>query len=170
MMKAYRNQSFSHLKTNMFPGFFHGKCQVDGVDPEGCPNPDCPVVCGTPGSIVHFYSTFCQIAYNTSSDSLMSSVSPSSASYRALENNVAAHMPKLEMGPGPQILRFRRSILFAGDETASVSPVNTEENFVPVLRSILDQIPAVLEDCCGGPDLSLCRWESKMKALILSYP
>ncbi|THV01865.1 hypothetical protein K435DRAFT_963381 [Dendrothele bispora CBS 962.96] len=33
---------------------FHGKCLRDGVTPEGCPNPDCDVICGTPGSMNHF--------------------------------------------------------------------------------------------------------------------
>ncbi|KAJ7691769.1 hypothetical protein B0H17DRAFT_1010882 [Mycena rosella] len=169
MMKAYRNTSYTDLNTNIFPGFFHGKCQVDGVDPVGCPNPDCPVVCGTPGSIVHFFSTFSQIGYNTTSDSLMSCVSPHSASYSALEKSVAAHLPKSEMGPGPQILRFRRSLVFANDEP-SVSSIANRENFVSVLRSILEQIPMALEDCCGGLDRPLCLWERALKTLILSYP
>ncbi|KAJ7485544.1 hypothetical protein FB451DRAFT_1083002 [Mycena latifolia] len=169
IMKAYRNNSYSDLETNIFPRYFHGKCQVNGVDPKGCPNPDCPVVCGTPGSIVHFYSTFTQIAYNTTLDSLLSCVSPHSASYRAFEKGVAAHLGELETGPGPQILRFRRSLLFADNEP-SVSPIANQENFVPILRGMLEQIPMALEDCCGGSDLPLCIWETKMKALILSYP
>ncbi|KAJ7126149.1 hypothetical protein C8R44DRAFT_702528 [Mycena epipterygia] len=166
VMKTYRNTSYSDLETNIFPGYFHGKCQdVDGVDPDGCPNPDCPVVCGTPGSIVHFYSIFCEIAHNTTAQSLASSVSPPSASYRALEDRVAAQMPQPRLGgPGPQNLRYRRSTVFPGDKP-SVSP-----SFVPDLRNILDQIPIVLTDCCGGPGLPLCTWEKKMKALILSYP
>ncbi|KAJ6595643.1 hypothetical protein DFH09DRAFT_144222 [Mycena vulgaris] len=169
VMKAYRNDSFSDLETSIFPGFFHGKCQIDGVDPEGCPNPDCPVVCGTPGSIVHFFSIFSQIAHNTTVDSLMSSVSPRSPSYLALEKSVVAHKRTLETGPGPQILRFRRSLLFTND-APSVSPIANQEDIVPVLRNILEQIPMALEDCCGGSDIPLCRWEKKMKTLILSYP
>ncbi|KZV75881.1 hypothetical protein PENSPDRAFT_680614 [Peniophora sp. CONT] len=36
---------------------FRGKYQQDDGEPEGCPNPDCPVVCGIPGSLVDIYST-----------------------------------------------------------------------------------------------------------------
>ena len=52
------------METAIFPSYFHGKCQVNGVNPPGCPNPDCPVVCGTPGSLVHFFPTLRGIAYN----------------------------------------------------------------------------------------------------------
>lgn len=49
--------AFNETLTAVFPGKFHGKCQINGVNPPGCPNPDCPVVCGTPGSMVHFYDS-----------------------------------------------------------------------------------------------------------------
>ncbi|KLO12864.1 hypothetical protein SCHPADRAFT_921214 [Schizopora paradoxa] len=64
---AYTNSSYDSLENAIFPSYFHGKCQrfsKDGQDPPGCPNPDCPVVCGTPGSLVHFYSTLRLIAFN----------------------------------------------------------------------------------------------------------
>ncbi|KAJ7104506.1 hypothetical protein B0H15DRAFT_810347 [Mycena belliarum] len=168
IMNVYRNNCFHNINMTIFPGFFHGKCQVNGVDPAGCPNPDCPVVCGTPGSIVHYFDTFSELAYNATKDTLMAPISSDSPSYRALEKNVRGHLPH-ETGPGPQILRFRRSWLLPGNK-ASVSPIPDHENFVSILRGILEQIPMVLGDCCGGPDLRLCRWETKMKALILSYP
>lgn len=166
IMKTYGNTSYSVLETRIFPGFFHGKCQnASNVDPPGCPKPDCPVVCGTPGSMVHFYSKFCELAHDAIAQSLASAVSPHSASYRALEDSVAAQMPQPRFGgPGPQMLRYRRPTVFAGDER-SVSP-----SFVPDLRSILEQIPMVLTDCCGGSELPLCTWKKKMEALILSYP
>ncbi|KAL1743522.1 hypothetical protein HDZ31DRAFT_40696 [Schizophyllum fasciatum] len=64
IVHAYTNASYEGMRTAIFPSFFHGKCQQNGVDPPGCPNPDCPVVCGTPGSLVHFYPTLRQIAHN----------------------------------------------------------------------------------------------------------
>ncbi|KAI5834204.1 hypothetical protein EV122DRAFT_217219 [Schizophyllum commune] len=64
LVHAYTNASYEGMRTAIFPSFFHGKCQQNGVDPPGCPNPDCPVVCGTPGSMVHFYPVLRQIAFN----------------------------------------------------------------------------------------------------------
>lgn len=43
----WHNTIYDQTEKAIFPGYFHGKCQrvIDGVlkDPEGCPNPDCPV-------------------------------------------------------------------------------------------------------------------------------
>ena len=41
---AYKSDAYNGMETAIFPSYFHGKCQQDGVDPPGCPNPDCPVV------------------------------------------------------------------------------------------------------------------------------
>ncbi|KAG0702032.1 hypothetical protein DFH29DRAFT_999676 [Suillus ampliporus] len=55
VMEAYKSTAYASLEKAIFPSFFHGKCQgPDGVNPPGCPNPDCATVCGTPGSMVHF--------------------------------------------------------------------------------------------------------------------
>ena len=64
ILDAYDNGAYDGMENAIFPSYFHGKCQQNGVDPPGCPNPDCPVVCGTPGSMVHFYPVLRQIAFN----------------------------------------------------------------------------------------------------------
>ncbi|KAJ7178523.1 hypothetical protein C8R43DRAFT_1117899 [Mycena crocata] len=153
LIDDYRKRRFAALESTIFPGFFHGKCQnpTTGVEPEGCPNPDCPVVCGTPGSICHFYDIFAQLAFNATQQTLVSCASPDSPSYRTLEENVSQHREQSEMGP--RALRYTRS-----------------RNFVPVLRSILDQMPDVLVGCCGGSELPHCRWTTAMKAYILTFP
>ncbi|OCH86320.1 hypothetical protein OBBRIDRAFT_797291 [Obba rivulosa] len=87
-MHAYENQSYAGMETAIFPNYFHGKCQQNGVDPPGCPNPDCPVVCGTPGSLVHFYSTLRYIAFNQTRHILNEFMSPSSDIYRQVEQNI----------------------------------------------------------------------------------
>ncbi|KAJ7461814.1 hypothetical protein B0H11DRAFT_2198653 [Mycena galericulata] len=98
IMTAYNNCSVSTLYMNMFPGFFHGKCQdpTTGIDPPGCPNPDCATVCGTPGSMCHFYSKFRQIAFNSTASCIA----------QAVNETARIHQSKPERGPGHQIFRF----------------------------------------------------------------
>ncbi|TRM63636.1 hypothetical protein BD626DRAFT_494931 [Schizophyllum amplum] len=74
VMHDYTNASYDGMLTAIFPSYFHGKCQRNGVEPPGCPNPDCPVVCGTPGSLVHFYSTLREIAVNQTQTLVMQTV------------------------------------------------------------------------------------------------
>ncbi|KAJ7634684.1 hypothetical protein FB45DRAFT_909554 [Roridomyces roridus] len=76
LMEGYKDCSFETLNATVFPGYFHGKCQnkTTGIDPEGCPNPDCPVVCGTSGSMVHYYSIFRGLSFNATAASLVRAV------------------------------------------------------------------------------------------------
>jgi len=167
----YNKRSYTALETAIFPSYFHGKClDHNGLEPKGCPNPDCPMVCGTPGSIVHFYSIFCGIAFNTTYASLMSSADPHSEAYRTLEKRVTTHLPesRLETGPGPHILRYRRLAISENDKP-SPSSIATKD-VGSVLKRALAKVPEVLEECCGGRNLPSCTWEKQMKALILSYP
>ncbi|KAI5122112.1 hypothetical protein M0805_002234 [Coniferiporia weirii] len=89
---AYQNVSYDSLETAIFPSYFHGKCQrfsKDGQDPPGCPDPDCPVVCGTPGSLVHFYPTLRFIAFNDTRDMMVRLVKPGQKTYEAVANLVS---------------------------------------------------------------------------------
>ncbi|VDC00193.1 unnamed protein product [Peniophora sp. CBMAI 1063] len=88
LAEQYNNASYDGMEKAIFPSYFHGKCQQDGVEPEGCPNPDCPVVCGTPGSLVHFYSTLRFIAFNQTRTLLQDIMSPGSPGYQQLEDAV----------------------------------------------------------------------------------
>ena len=88
---AYHAESPSLLEKAIFPSFFHGKCQrfsKDGSDPPGCPNPDCPVVCGTPGSMVHFYSTLRYIAFNSTKTLLESLTTPGNPAFEETSDRV----------------------------------------------------------------------------------
>jgi hypothetical protein len=51
------------------------------VDPIDCPDPDCPVVGDTPGSLVHFYSVLRSIAFNQTCKTLSSLATPGSGVY-----------------------------------------------------------------------------------------
>ena len=86
--EKYWNDAYNGMETAIFPSYFHGKCQQDGVDPPGCPNPDCPVVCGTPGSLVHFYGKLRYIAFNQTRHLLDTIATPGSDAYNQVEQNV----------------------------------------------------------------------------------
>ncbi|PCH35067.1 hypothetical protein WOLCODRAFT_125366 [Wolfiporia cocos MD-104 SS10] len=88
LIDAYGKQAYGGMETAIFPSYFHGKCQRDGVDPPGCPNPDCPVVCGTPGSMVHFYPKLRYIAFNQTRAMLEELARPGSPTYQQVEQNV----------------------------------------------------------------------------------
>ncbi|KAJ7266878.1 hypothetical protein B0H12DRAFT_1320881 [Mycena haematopus] len=170
LLAHYRNISFEALRFAIFPSYFHGKCLDDeGREPEGCPDPDCPIVCGTPGSMVHFYGKFTRISHNTTKASLVSCAAPDSDSYLALEKHVTAlSRPRQETAPGPQILRYRRQFDIFGHEP-SVSPI-AQNDIAPILQRILAQIPFELEKSCGGPGIPSCLWTKQMKEYILSFP
>lgn len=157
---AWRQEAPAALETAIFPSYFHGKCQVhhsaangsiDGeVEPSGCPNPDCPVVCGTPGSMVHFYRTLRKIAFDAAQEVLKRITAPDSDTYKQVEAAVLeAAQGNLKSRMGPKVARR-----------------GLEEQ----LRSIVDEIPAELERRCGGSGLPKCSWEAAMKEYILSFP
>ncbi|KAJ6612682.1 hypothetical protein B0H10DRAFT_2165495 [Mycena sp. CBHHK59/15] len=167
VMKSYRNNSYTVLENAIFPSYFHGKCQVNGVDPAGCPNPDCPVVCGTPGSLVHFYFTLLGLVHDAVVNILVDALSPGSVPYAALEKTVS----RQATGPGPRMLRYKRSMPTL-DGKSSVPLISKRENLGnDVLRNAMNHVGPALDKFCGGRgDLPLCSWEKPMKELILSYP
>ncbi|EPQ52303.1 hypothetical protein GLOTRDRAFT_132419 [Gloeophyllum trabeum ATCC 11539] len=179
IINAYDDQSFSALETAIFPSFFHGKCQQDGVDPPGCPNPDCPVVCGTPGSLVHFYGKLRYIAYNQTRHMLENLSKPGSTTYKQVEKMVLQHASKSRRVPGSAQRYMRRDILSTFDtssvgELTSLTTRSTDAE--TTLKSIMSQVGSMLEKACGGSGdgnsngLPDCSWEGEMKAFILSYP
>ncbi|KAJ7185480.1 hypothetical protein C8R46DRAFT_1185202 [Mycena filopes] len=162
IMTAYANESYMSLETAIFPGYFHGKCQdlQTGVDPEGCPNPDCPVVCGTPGSLVHFYSKLRYIAFNDTRHLLASCASASTSS---VEDIAFTHQPRSNSDTtlAPRILRFRR---------AATEPSASREDVNRVVQDALKKIPDQMNVTCGGSGYPNCSWEKAMKEYILTFP
>jgi hypothetical protein len=145
ILDAYQNDSYSALETAIFPGYFHGKCQVNGIDPSGCPDPDCPVVCGTPGSLVHFYAKLVSIVFDCIQDRLASLVSPGSKAYSKVERTLLAEAGNMNK--------------------------NEKISFTKRMENILRQLPVSLGNVCGGADdVPRCSWETEMKAFILSFP
>ncbi|KAF8636939.1 hypothetical protein AX17_003190 [Amanita inopinata Kibby_2008] len=169
----WHKEAHGAMQTALFPEFFHGKCQqpvyaadgsiVDMVDPPGCPNPDCPVVCGTPGSMVHFFPKLRFIAFDATRRLLRNLSAPGSASYQQVEAAVLRDAVKISR----RSLRFARAGLPLDKGGAKV---------VEELGLILGQIPSRLERICGGTGtgktngLRDCSWERPMKEYILSFP
>ncbi|KAF8584409.1 hypothetical protein K439DRAFT_1142608 [Ramaria rubella] len=176
---AYSQDAYFTMETAIFPSYFHGKCQVNGIDPAGCPNPDCPVVCGTPGSLVHFYDELKTIAYNATSINLANITRSSSNTYRAVEAAVIN-----ELRGGARSRRSLRSVSGVsrpkelGTKPAASIVKNlqkrgamSDDQAKVILRKIFQDMEKDLAKSCGEkPGLPDCSWEHKMKTFILSFP
>ena len=172
--------SYNSLENAIFPSYFHGKCQrfsKDGQDPPGCPDPDCPVVCGTPGSLVHFYSTLRFIAYNDTKSLLEDIVMPDGDTFEkiqdAVENAEDSYNRLLRRWPNAYpafatvgLSHHRRNYTFSdrkyershleddiiAKRTVKKTAYTKRSSAVSKsdLESILDQIGSLLLDACGG--------------------
>lgn len=186
ILTTYYDTSYDDMRTAIFPSYFHGKCQRNGVEPQGCPNPNCPVVCGTPGSLVHFFPTLRFIAFKSTRDTLQRLCSPSSDEYKKTEHTVARAATTTRKSGSKQ----RRLSTFSdgaalgvGELAHGVSPGKNfqymrkrEEDVGKAFKEIMRQVPDLLEQVCGGKPtedasaLPDCSWEEAMKAFILTYP
>ncbi|KAI0918367.1 hypothetical protein AcW1_009729 [Taiwanofungus camphoratus] len=176
ILEAYHKQSYDGMEHAIFPSYFHGKCQQNGVNPPGCPNPDCPVVCGTPGSLVHFYPVLRYLAFNQTRYLLGILSAPDSDAYKLVEQSIMdasqAHSRRMSR-------IFSRSVIKSASKTApgptsdfgsgsgsGVNPVSNSspghEVLVPLfvkkrsqdmkteLENIMKDIGGMLENACGG--------------------
>lgn len=160
LIDAYNKAAYPGLETAIFPSYFHGKCQnKDGTEPEGCPNPDCPVVCGTPGSLVHFYGKLRTIAYEETSKILATLARPGSESYMAVEKAVLADAD----AGGHRHRTVGRYGRVGVPITRRADGARAE------LKKIMKQMAPLLEKACGENQMA-CSWEEIMKPYILSFP
>ncbi|KAF8496487.1 hypothetical protein F5888DRAFT_390594 [Russula emetica] len=180
---AYKDSSYDGMRTAIFPNYFHGKCQHNGVDPLGCPNPDCPVICGTPGSLVHFFPTLRFIAFNYTRSTLHRLCSPGNDAYERAERSVVqiAAGPRGHEGERRRVPWFEYAIARAGGELAqgrnlSYVYARREDGVKKRFEEIMKQAPILLEQACGGHPLESenalpkCSWEKLMKQYILNFP
>lgn len=167
---AYKKAAYNLLEHAIFPSYFHGKCLVNNIVPKGCPNPDCPVVCGTPGSLVHFYSTLRKIVFASTRDLLQELVKPDGKVYRQIE---AAVMRDVERGfnfKATRMFKVRRGTLGMIHGKKKRGPTVKSE-----LKEILKSIGIQLAVECGSQDGNLddlprCSWRNLMEEFILQYP
>ncbi|KAJ2912649.1 hypothetical protein MD484_g7766, partial [Candolleomyces efflorescens] len=180
---AFRDQVGAVMEKAIFPSFFHGKCQdpVTGVNPSGCPNPDCPVICGTPGSMVHYYSRLRYIAYNTTWHLMHDLARPGTPTFNEIQSNVeairnGAQRRRLSLDPrGSSPLKPLSSPGVSGGLVSRA--ISTRDNYVKEsLTRIFQDIRPNLEKVCGGVGdgttngLPYCSWEQAMKEYILTFP
>jgi hypothetical protein len=172
---AYLKNASAALEHEIFPSYFHGKCQRPDphnpggppVNPPGCPNPDCPVVCGTPGSMVHFFTKLKHIAFNTIQNLLSRLLDPKSKEFKEVLKII------LQEAEGSRRLKERRSwIGRRGISTREVKLRRAEEaRIVDDTKQVLSQVLQELDVICGGSEtLTHCSWEVGMKTYILSFP
>ena len=151
---------------------------MTGIDPPGCPNPDCPVVCGTPGSIVHFYDKFCSLAFDATVHLFDEIINPSSGAYQEFEKGViSAASSSSSVEKRKRIVRFmRESDWLAGPRLGFDKSKNIEKRVEPAIRdklqTILQEFPSKLKAVCRGDstELASCKWEAAFKQYILSFP
>ncbi|KDR80349.1 hypothetical protein GALMADRAFT_92691 [Galerina marginata CBS 339.88] len=186
IIEEYNKRAYDYMENTIFKTYFHGKCQdpVTGIDPAGCPNPNCPVVCGTPGSIVHFYNTFRSRAFSSNVNLWNELVNPSSAAYKKVEKTVLAAALSSKSGSNNErrLFRFRRAFNSAEDQISVVqkrtkhNSEKQEDQVKKVLRADLDKFGSELGDVCGGTasakenSLPRCSWETSFKEYILTFP
>ncbi|KAH9852300.1 hypothetical protein C2E23DRAFT_868780 [Lenzites betulinus] len=156
IMTAYKKDAYQGMETAIFPNFFHGKCLDDnGVEPDGCPNPDCPIVCGTPGSLVHFYSKLRFIAFNETVHQVQALCTPGTDAYKRVEKMV---MDAADSGSGnsrraysrvfPRVLSDAVNVAHSnkasgsGSGSGSGAPSGSGHNSVPVSRLKAGSAPA----------------------------
>ncbi|RDX43108.1 hypothetical protein OH76DRAFT_1361605 [Lentinus brumalis] len=196
ILSAYHKQSYDDMETAIFPSYFHGKClDENGNTPAGCPNPDCPVVCGTPGSMVHFYPKLRYIAHNQTSHLLEALATPGSHTYQQVEDAVVAAANTSPQRrriynalPGPNAGSSGLTSLFSGllprgnglaslSSTKKVLPElkRRTQDVKAGLKSVMAQVGPLMKEECGGDGentngLPKCSWEAEMKQYILSFP
>ncbi|PFH48712.1 hypothetical protein AMATHDRAFT_86940 [Amanita thiersii Skay4041] len=179
ILSSYNKLAPSALEFAIFPNFFHGKCLlpvygadgtvIDHTVPPGCPKPDCPVVCGTPGSMVHFFPKLRYIAFNATRQVLRELGAPGSESYKQVEEAILRDV-RLDTCPSPlnrRALRFARRGFPCSGQEGELTKIQE------ALRRLFKRIGELLKSECGGLGegrLRECSWEEGMKRLILSYP
>ncbi|KAH7905218.1 hypothetical protein BJ138DRAFT_1165188 [Hygrophoropsis aurantiaca] len=196
IISAWNSTAAPALTNAIFPSYFHGKCQPpssfdaahpNGVDPPGCPNPDCPVVCGTPGSMVHFYNKLVEIVCESVKGTLGNMTRVGSEEFKAVEKLVVKEggsgdgdgdggagqndsqrrtLSRIGRSSGPLGTRNESKPRRNGKEGHQRHPRDVQES----LGGIMKQAPMLLQKRCGGPKLGRCRWTKAMQAFILRYP
>lgn len=174
------------METAIFPSYFHGKCEdpATGITPAGCPNPSCPVVCGTPGSMVYHFPKLRRIAYETMQAILFEHTREGSDTYNAVQRTikrftVAQAAPSAATRSIPRIFRARKDLDLLLPVYEHMHLTKRAEDVGAGLKSVLESVPERLARACVyvGPDengsvdeLSGCSWEAETVEYILRFP
>lgn len=186
LLSSYEGKAYSLMETAIFPSYFHGKCEdpTTGTAPAGCPNPSCPVVCGTPGSMVYHFPKLRRIAFDTVHATLFENTREGSDTYNAVQKTVkrftdtraASNMTTRSI---PRIFWARKDLDPSFLEFESTYSKKRADDVGTKLKPILESIPDRLANACGhvGPDgdgsadeLQGCSWKAETTAYILKFP
>ncbi|PPQ99264.1 hypothetical protein CVT24_009309 [Panaeolus cyanescens] len=175
IIDAFNNRIYDDIVQGVFREYFHGKCQDPdtSIDPPGCPNPDCPTVCGTPGSIVHHFPKFRYLAYRTTVNSFNRVIKPDSSAYRSVEDEVLREKFGSQYDRRFSLAHRRWQIRRGLTKRWSSEQRETVRD---VLQEMLGQFRWVLLVICGGSadgktnGLPECSWEEDFKNYILTFP
>lgn len=171
------------MENAIFKSCFHGKCldPNTGLEPAGCPNPDCPLICGTPGSLIHFYSKLVNIVFNSTAGLFEEIADTDSAAFRKVEQSV------IEASSSNTRRRYLR--FFKRFHLSRQSGLDKERSYTGVvsrdkthvrreLHTILHRLRDLLAAICGRNDsdngdtndLPNCSWKQAFHDYILSFP
>jgi hypothetical protein len=121
-------------------------------------------VCGTPGSLVHFFPTLRRIVHGTLHNQIRKATAPSGEAYREVEKKIVHDIISQQRRRdlvNKRMVRKRRSTLEMDKREV--------ENVKGRLKTILSQAGSLLEKECGE-ECERCSWEKEMKAYILTFP
>ncbi|KAF8155756.1 hypothetical protein B0H34DRAFT_642848, partial [Crassisporium funariophilum] len=174
IVEEYNKRCYKYMEHEIFEKKFHGKCQnpITGLDPAGCPNPDCPVVCGTPGSIIHFYLTFRYIAFNATVNLLKDILKTDSPAFQQVEQLVQADIPTKQR----RLMRFMRKMSTFGNKDIIMDNETRAERVKDTLAAIFRPVRSKMTSACGGTangktnGLPDCTWEAQFKEYISTFP
>jgi len=186
LLSSYEGNAYSRLETAIFPSYFHGKCEdpTTGVIPAGCPNPSCPVVCGTPGSMVYHFPKLRRIAFDTIHAVLLEHTREGSDTYNAVQKTVKrfADTPTASNMTTRSISRIfwaRKDLDLLLPEYGSMHLTKRVDDVGTILKPIIESIPARLARVCeyvgsdqngSADELQGCSWEAKTVAYISQFP
>ncbi|KAF9450609.1 hypothetical protein P691DRAFT_725687 [Macrolepiota fuliginosa MF-IS2] len=169
---TFHNNAIAFHQHSIFPSYFHGKCQdpKTGQNPNGCPNPSCAVVCGTPGSLVYHFLKLRTIVHDATKALFDQTTDPSSRAYAESSTRIYR---ATQSGTGRS---FGPSLRFSGAYDIGAAQIK-DANFINhTLSRIFKGFSQLLDDECGGiqaypaATLPRCNWEHAMKAYILTFP
>ena len=200
ILSAFEDKCYDAVEQAFFPGLFHGKCQRNGVEPAGCPNPSCPVICGTPGSIVYHYDSKGVYASFEAVGKLLleilcaSSIGLPSGPHHceravmfrfmrslsaerrnplvALPDTSSENTNKPGLGKELDLATSFEDHLGLRDDHRHGGPLTGRkaEEDKCKNRQLASEVMPKLREQCGGQNLTGCRWSKEMKQYVLTFP
>lgn len=166
---TFHKEAYDYVQNAIFSRF-HGKCQdvTTGINPIGCPNPSCPVICGTPGSLVYHYSELESIVHNAVRTLLTQIVKPSSPAYSDSSDRIYQAYNSNDMS--------RLWLRFSPARVPGTYGVSDKDSLNQTLSGIFRDIPSLIDGECGGPrndtpvTYPRCSWKKMMANYILTFP